>query len=168
MPPAPSAASCGRKTRAVDTLGRETVFEYDSAGNMIKEQTGGRIFIYDYDFAGKQMPNLSKILLDINPRYSYKGFNIWLSARYSSKRYANVGNSIVFDGRWETFAGASYKINKHATITANVVNFLNTTGPAGNVPGSALITDGSQFAGSLIAGTYIRPFQMEFGLNINF
>lgn len=122
----------------------------------------------DYDFAGKQMPNLSKILLDINPRYSYKGFNIWMSARYSSKKYANVGNSIVFDGRWETFAGASYKINKHATFTANVVNFLNTTGPAGNVPGSALITDGSQFAGSLIAGTYIRPFQMEFGLNINF
>lgn len=122
----------------------------------------------DYDFAGKQMTNLSKILLDINPRYSYNGFSVWMSARYSSKRYANVGNSIVFDGRWETFAGASYKINKYATFTANVVNFLNTTGPAGNVPGSALITDGSQFAGSLIAGSYIRPFQMEFGLNINF
>ncbi len=122
----------------------------------------------DYDFAGKQMPNLSKVLLDINPRYSYKDFNIWLSARYSSKRYANVGNSIDFNGRWETFAGASYKINKYATFTANVVNFLNATGPSGNVPGSALITDGAQFAGSLIAGTYIRPFQIEFGLNINF
>ena len=122
----------------------------------------------DYDFAGKQMPNLSKVLLDINPRYSYKDFNIWLSARYSSKQYANVGNSIDFDGRWETFAGASYKINKYATFTANVVNFLNATGPSGNVPGSALITDGTQFAGSLIAGTYIRPFQIEFGLNIIF
>ncbi len=122
----------------------------------------------DYDFAGMQMPNLSKILLEINPRYTYKGFNIWLSARYSSKKYANVGNSIDFKGRWETFAGASYKINKYVTFNANVVNFLNETGPAGNVPGSALITDGEQFAGSLIAGTYIRPFQAEFGLNINF
>ena len=122
----------------------------------------------NYDFSGMQMTGLSKILLEFNPRYKYKNFNIWASARYSSKKYANVGNSIDFDGYWETFAGASWKAFKNVTFTANVVNFLNATGPSGNVPGSALITDGSQYAGTLIAGTYIRPFQTQFGININF
>lgn len=122
----------------------------------------------DYDFSGKQMNGLSKILLEINPRYTYKNFSIWASARYNSKKYANVGNSIYFNGYWETFAGASWKAFKNVTFTANVVNVLNETGPSGTVPGSALITDGSQYAGTLIAGTYIRPFQAQFGVNINF
>lgn len=122
----------------------------------------------NYDFSGKQMNGLSKVLLEINPRYHYKNFNIWASARYSSKKYANVGNSIDFEGQWETFAGASWKAFKNVTFTANVVNFLNETGPSGNVPGSALVTDGSQYAGTLIAGTYIRPFQTQFGINISF
>lgn len=121
-----------------------------------------------YDFAGMQMPELSKILLEVTPRYKYKKFNMWVSARYNSKKYANVGNSIVFDGRWETFAGAGYNFNKNITANLNVVNFLNQKGPGGTVPGSALVTDGSQFAGSLIAGTYIRPFQAELSLKINF
>lgn len=121
-----------------------------------------------YDFSGMQMTGLSKTLLEINPSYKYKNLNIWASARYSSKKYANVGNSIDFDGYWETFAGASWKAFKNVIFTANVVNFLNATGPSGNVPGSALITDSSQYAGTLIAGTYIRPFQTQFGININF
>ncbi|GEM_PF-2183703 len=121
-----------------------------------------------YDFAGMQMTELSKILLEITPRYKYKNFNIWVSARYNSKKYANVGNSIMFNGQWETFAGAGYKFNKYITANLNIVNFLNQKGPGGNVPGSALVTDGSQFAGSLIAGTYIRPFQAELSINVNF
>ncbi len=88
--------------------------------------------------------------------------------RYQSKKYANVGNCIYFNGYWETFAGASYKLFKNVTLNANVVNFLNQTGPSGNVPGSALMTDASQYANTLIAGTYIRPFQTQIGATITF
>lgn len=122
----------------------------------------------DYDFSGKQMNGLSKILLDINPRYNYKNFSIWASARYSSKKYANVGNCINFNGYWETFMGASLKAFKNVTFNVNAVNILNQTGPSGNVPGSALMTDGSQYANTMIAGTYIRPFQVQFGAVVNF
>lgn len=122
----------------------------------------------DYDFAGKQMTGLSKVLLDINPRFNFGNFSIWASARYQSKKYANVGNCIYFNGRWETFAGASWKAFKNVTFTANVVNVLNEKGPNGNVPGSALMTDATQYYNTLIAGTYIRPFQAQFGIKVNF
>lgn len=122
----------------------------------------------DYSFAGNQMTGLSKILLDINPRFKFGNFTIWASARYQSKQYANVGNCIYFNGRWETFAGASWKAFKNVTFTANVVNVLNEKGPKGNVPGSALMTDATQYYNTLIAGTYIRPFQVQFGVKVNF
>lgn len=122
----------------------------------------------DYDFSGKQMTGLSKILLEINPRFNFGKFSIWASARYQSKQYANVGNCIFFNGRWETFAGASWKAFKNITFTANVVNVLNEKGPNGNVPGSALMTDPTQYYNTLIAGTYIRPFQAQFGVKVNF
>lgn len=165
--------------QAIQTMGWKTDLMLtpvkDFSLNVIFTLQDPKLFKYkfsafgkDYDFSGKQMNNLSKILLEINPRYTYKNFSIWASARYNSKKYANVGNSIYFNGYWETFAGASWKAFKNVTFTANVVNFLNETGPSGNVPGSALITDGSQYAGTLIAGTYIRPFQAQFGVNINF
>ena len=115
-----------------------------------------------------QMPELSKILLEITHRYTYKNFNIWMSARYKSKTYANVGNSIMLNGYWEIFAGASYKFNKYITANLDIVNFLNQTCPGGQVPGSELVTDGSQYAGTLIAGTYMRPIQAQLGINVNF
>lgn len=125
-------------------------------------------FDKDYDFSGMQMTGLSKVLLDINPRFNFGKFSVWASARYQSKKYANVGNCIYFNGRWETFAGASWKVNKNVTFTANVVNILNEKGPNGNVPGSALMTDPTQYYNTLIAGTYIRPFQTQFGVKVNF
>ncbi len=125
-------------------------------------------FDKQYDFSGKQMTGLSKVLLDINPRFNFGKFSIWASARYQSKQYANVGNCIFFNGRWETFAGASWKATKNIIFTANVVNVLNEKGPNGNVPGSALMTDPTQYYNTLIAGTYIRPFQTQFGVKVNF
>lgn len=122
----------------------------------------------DYNFAGNYAPNLSTVLLDMTPSYTYKNFNISATIRYENKKYANVGNSVYFNGYWETFANASYKVNKHLTFTANVVNFLNQRGAAGNVPGSQLVTDGSQFAGTIIAGSYIRPFEASIGVQLKF
>ena len=121
-----------------------------------------------YDFSDKTVTKQSKILIEIDPSYTIGKFNIWASFRYFSKQYANVGNSVYFKGRWETFAGLNYKLNKYLTFNANVINFLNQTGAQGTIPGSELITDGSKYAGTLMAGNYIRPLTFEFGAKINF
>lgn len=121
-----------------------------------------------YDFSDKTVTKQSKILIELDPSYTYDRFNIWASFRYFSKQYANVGNSVYFEGRWETFAGASYKYNKYLTFNVNLVNFLNQTGAQGTIPGSDLITDGSRYAGTLMAGNYIRPFTVEIGAKLNF
>ncbi|WP_308268453.1 TonB-dependent receptor [Prevotella sp.] len=121
-----------------------------------------------YDFSDKTVTKQSKVIIELDPNYTYDRFNIWASFRYYSKQYANVGNSVYFNGRWETFAGASYKANKMLTFNVNVVNFLNQRGAQGTIPGSELITDGSQYAGTIMAGNYIRPFTVEFGAKLNF
>ena len=121
-----------------------------------------------YDFSGKTVTKQSKIIVELDPNYTFDRFNIWASFRYYGKQYANVGNSVYFNGRWETFAGASYKASKMLTFNVNVVNFLNQRGAQGTIPGSELITDGSQYAGTIMAGNYIRPFTVEFGAKLNF
>lgn len=121
-----------------------------------------------YDFSGKIVTKQSKIIVELDPNYTFDRFNIWASFRYYGKQYANVGNSVYFNGRWETFAGASYKASKMLTFNVNVVNFLNQRGAQGTIPGSELITDGSQYAGTIMAGNYIRPFTVEFGAKLNF
>lgn len=121
-----------------------------------------------YDFSDKTVTKQSKIIIELDPNYTYDRFNIWASFRYYGKQYANVGNSVYFNGRWETFAGASYKANRMLTFNVNVVNFLNQRGAQGTIPGSELITDGSQYAGTIMAGNYIRPFTVEFGAKLNF
>ncbi len=125
-------------------------------------------FNKEYDFSSKTVTKQSKIIVELDPSYTYDRFNVWASFRYYSRQYANVGNSVYFQGRWETFAGASYKANKYITFNVNVVNFLNQTGAQGTIPGSELITDGSRYAGSLMAGNYIRPFTVEFGAKVTF
>lgn len=125
-------------------------------------------FNKNYDFSGKTVTKQSKIIVELDPNYTYDRFNIWASFRYYGKQYANVGNSVYFNGRWETFAGASYKASKMLTFNVNVVNFLNQRGAQGTIPGSELITDGSQYAGTIMAGNYIRPFTVEFGAKLNF
>lgn len=121
-----------------------------------------------YDFSGKTVTKQSKLIVELDPNYTYDRLNIWASFRYYGKQYANVGNSVYFNGRWETFAGASYKASKMLTFNVNVVNFLNQRGAQGTIPGSELITDGSQYAGTIMAGNYIRPFTVEFGAKLNF
>lgn len=125
-------------------------------------------FNKSYDFSGKIVTKQSKLIVELDPNYTFDRFNIWASFRYYGKQYANVGNSVYFNGRWETFAGASYKASKMLTFNVNVVNFLNQRGAQGTIPGSELITDGSQYAGTIMAGNYIRPFTVEFGAKLNF
>lgn len=95
---------------------------------------------------------------------------IWASARYFSKTYANLTNSLTFKGRWETFAGANYTLNKHLEFSATVINLLNQRGAQGTIMRTDLYTDeqAANMEGRVLSGNYIRPFTVEFGMKYNF
>ena len=119
---------------------------------------------------GNIVTEIPKVLVEIDPSYTYKDFRVWLSARYFSKTYANINNAYYFNGRWETFGGVNYKVNKYLSLGATVVNILNQTGARGSISGAELDKkeDAAKHNGQWMAGSYIRPFTVEFSANITF
>jgi hypothetical protein len=123
-----------------------------------------------YSFNDNTVTGVSAVLIEIDPSYQWEKVRLWLSARYFSKEYANLTNSLYFSGRWETFAGASYNVNKYLDITATVVNLLNQRGAQGTISGADLFTEAEAktMEGAILSGTYIRPFTVEFGIKYRF
>ena len=108
---------------------------------------------------------------EIDPSYMItKDLKIWTSFRYFSKTYANINDAYYFNGRWETFGGVNWQINKNFSVGCTVVNFLNQTGAKGSIAGAELITkdEAKKYSGSVLAGSYIRPFTVEFSAQIKF
>ena len=64
----------------------------------------------------------------------------------------------------------NWKVNKHLSLGATVVNFLNQKGAKGTISGSELITkdEASQYAGCYMSGSYLRPFTVEFSASLKF
>ena len=124
----------------------------------------------DYNFNDNYVTGVSKVLIEIDPSYQWNKLRMWASARYFSKEYANLTNSLFFKGRWETFAGANYNINKNLEMNATVVNLLNQRGAKGTISGADLFThaEAEKMEGAILSGTYIRPFTVEFGLKYKF
>lgn len=122
----------------------------------------------NYSFKDMIVTKTSKFLLELDPRYSVGPFAVWANFRYYSKQYVNVGNSVFFKGRWETFGGMSYVVNKNLTLTANVTNFLGQSGAQGTIPSSDTVEDASGLDGTVLAGNYILPFQVMFSAQIKF
>ena len=124
----------------------------------------------DYNFSNNNVTKVSKVLVEIDPSYQWNKVRLWASARYFSKEYANLTNSLFFKGRWETFAGANYALNKNVEISARVVNLLNQRGAQGTISGADLYTqeDAQKMEGAILSGSYIRPFTVEFGLICRF
>lgn len=122
----------------------------------------------NYSYNDKNVLEISKVLMEIDPSYTYKDFKVWASFRYFSKQYANLTNALYFAPRWETFGGVNYKINDHFDIGLTAVNFLNQTGAKGTINGAELITDASAYYDQLLVGSYIRPFTLEASLNFRF
>lgn len=124
----------------------------------------------DFDFDGSVVTGISKILMEIDPTFIYKGWNLGLHARYFGKQYANLSNTLSFEPHWETFARLGYKINKNFNAYVNVVNLLNQRGAKGSISGTDLMTseEAKTKYGTVMSGTYIRPFTVEFGVGINF
>lgn len=121
-----------------------------------------------HNFNNKTVTSISNIIVELDPSYTWNDWRIWTSIRYQSKQYINNTNSLYFNGRWETFAGIDYRLNKYVTLSGNVINFLNQTGASGFVGAAALIEDASAYHNYLMSGDYIRPFTVEFSAHISF
>jgi len=122
----------------------------------------------EYDFTDKTITALSKTELEIEPSYRFGNWRVWLSARYFSKQYINKTNSLYFNGRWETFGGVDFKLNRYLSFSASVVNILNQKGASGTIPAADLITDASRYKNHVMSGTFIRPFTFEFTTKFSF
>ncbi len=123
----------------------------------------------DYDYNNKN-PGIQKVLFEIDPSYTFwnNRMNVWLSARYFSKQYANLTNVLYFAPHWETFGGVGFKINKHLNVGVSVTNILNQRGASGSIQGSQLVTDPTPFYNTVVVGSYIIPFTIGFNLDFNF
>lgn len=120
---------------------------------------------------GNIVAEIPEVLIELDPSYMItKDLRIWASFRYFSKTYANINDAYYFDGRWETFGGVNWTVNKHLSLGATVINFLNQTGAKGSISGAELVTkeEAGKYAGALLSGSYIRPFTVEFSASIKF
>lgn len=119
---------------------------------------------------GNVARSVSKTIIEIDPSYKFGKFRIWASARYFSKEYANYPNTLTFAGRWETFAGLSYKYDKNVDFSISAVNLLNQSGAQGSISGTNTTTFemAKELYDKPLCGTYIRPFTIEFKTKIRF
>lgn len=136
--------------------------------NFVFEPTFSDGVTEHYDFSGRNVTALHKMELTLDPSYSYRDWRFWLSARYISRQYINKTNSLYFKERIETFGGVDYKLNKYCRFSVNVINLLNQKGASGLISSADLVEDASSYKNFLMAGTFIRPFTIEFGVKLDF
>lgn len=128
-------------------------------------------YVGSINATGNIVAEIPEVIVEIDPSYMItKGLKIWTSFRYFSKTYANINDAYYFNGRWETFGGLNWQVNKKLALGCTVVNFLNQTGAKGSIAGAELIEkeDAGQYAGHIMAGSYIRPFTVEFSASLKF
>ena len=128
-------------------------------------------YVGSINATGNIVAEIPEVIVEIDPSYMMtKDLKIWTSFRYFSKTYANINDAYYFNGRWETFGGLNWQVNKKLALGCTVVNFLNQTGAKGSIAGAELIEkeDAGQYAGHVMAGSYIRPFTVEFSASLKF
>ena len=119
-------------------------------------------------YTGNYTSGISRVLVEIDPSYTWGKWRVWASARYFSKQYANRVNNVCFNGHWETFAGAKYNLAKNLSLSADIVNVLNKKGAKGKIDAADTITDNSLLRDYLISGTFIIPFTVNFSVSYKF
>lgn len=120
---------------------------------------------------GNIVAEIPKVLIELDPSYMItKDLRLWASFRYFSKTYANINDAYYFSGRWETFGGLNWNVNKRLSLGATVINFLNQTGAKGSIAGAELVEkeNAGEYNGAWMAGSYIRPFTVELSASIKF
>lgn len=128
-------------------------------------------YVGSINATGNIVAEIPEVIVEIDPSYMItKDLKIWTSFRYFSKTYANINDAYYFNGRWETFGGLNWQVNKRLALGCTVVNFLNQTGAKGSIAGAELVEkeDAGQYAGHVMAGSYIRPFTVEFSASLKF
>lgn len=119
-----------------------------------------------YDFSDKKVTGISSIEIELEPSYTINKWRFWASARYYSRQYINITNTLYFNPRWETFGGVDYNISNKVSFSLNVINFLNQKGANAGIQAASLATDATPFKNYLTSGTFIRPFTVEFSTRI--
>lgn len=123
------------------------------------------------NFDGNTVTSMSKVLIELDPSYSFNKFRIWASFRYFSKQYINKTNSLFFKAHWESFGGLDYQVNQHFGLGVNLVNIFNVKGANGSINSADLLekqSDMSAFDHYLTSGSCIRPFTVELAARLNF
>lgn len=120
-------------------------------------------------YNGNTVISISKVLMEIEPSYTYKKFHAGLNLRYFSKQYASLTNQFAFAPHWESFITAGYVMNRNIDLELLVVNPLNQSGASGSIYASEIpYTNVSDANGSVVAGSYIRPLTFQFTMNFHF
>lgn len=119
-----------------------------------------------YDFSDKKVTGISSVEIELEPSYSINKWRFWASARYYSRQYINITNTLYFNPRWETFGGVDFNLSDKVSFGVNVINFLNQKGASAGIQAASLATDATPFKNYLTSGTYIRPFTLEFSTRI--
>lgn len=120
------------------------------------------------DYTGKTVTGISRLMIELDPSFSWKHFRIWASTRYYSRQYVSRTNLAYFKGHFETFAGAELKLGKHSRINLNVVNVLMDRGAKGSIDIADTIEDAAALEGLVMAGSYIRPFTVDLSYTFSF
>ncbi len=126
-------------------------------------------FGVNYNYSNNVIPELSKVLMEIDPSYSFmKGaMRLWVSMRYFGEQYANATNQYNYEPRWENFGGLEYRLSRKAMLKFQVTNFLDQKGVKGQMQGADQITDDRFVGRSVVAGS-IRPRTFELSLDLKF
>jgi hypothetical protein len=124
----------------------------------------------EYNYSGNNIPELSKVLIEIDPSYTLldKKLKLWASFRYFGKQPGNLANALYYNGWWETFGGVDYKLNNNVDFKFQVVNFFNQRGVKGTIQGADLITDQNLYINKVLVSSPIRPLTFELTTNIKF
>lgn len=122
-----------------------------------------------YDYGDKYIPELSGVLMEVDPSYSFKnGIKLWASLRYFGKQYGNATNSLYYNGWWENFGGIDYRLSRDINLKFQVTNFLNQEGVKGKIQGADQVTDAAPYTNRTIVASAIRPQTFELTLQYKF
>lgn len=155
----------GAHLHALLTLQKPTYKNYNASVTFSDGQTMG------VDANGMVVKEIPQTIIELDPSYNLTdGLRLWLSFRYFGRTYANLQEALYFNGRWETFGGVNWDVNKRLSLSVTLVNFLNQKGASGTISGSELISkdEASKYAGNIMSGSYLRPFTVEFGATLKF
>lgn len=129
-----------------------------------------KAFEQTYSYSNKTIPELSKVLIEIDPSYFLFDRNLraWVSLRYFGDQFGNKTNAFKYNGWWESFAGLDYRVNRNLDVKLALINIFDQKGVKGALVGGDQITDASSFVGRKIVAGSIRPRTIEFSASYRF